>query len=136
MRNNFNDASNGGKDTPNLLVTTQAVFEFYEALLTNFNGNVSLLTPSDGEKKLGDGGFQKLGFKGVPITWDELCTSGYLYFLNTKHMKMVVHSQANLKTTAFVKPENQDARVAQVLFMGNLTCDRCKSFALMTAVTS
>ena len=48
-------------------------------------------------------------------------------------MKLVVHRDANFEVTDFVKPENQDAKVAQILFMGNLTCDRRKSFSKGTA---
>ena len=91
---------------------------------------------AEGVKKLGDAGFQMLGFKGVPIVWDELAPTGTMYFLNLDHMKLVVHSKANFETTEFVKPENQDARVAQILFMGNLTCDRRASFAKLTAKTA
>jgi hypothetical protein len=130
MRTAFNTASVGGKDTPNLIVTTQALFEKYEGLLT-----ATIQTTSEARKKLGDAGFQSLEFKGVPIVWDELAPSGTMYFLNTKHMKLIVHKEANFETTEFVKPENQDARVAQVLVMGNLTCDRRKSFSKLTAKT-
>ncbi len=136
MRTAFNTPTLAGKDHPDLIVTTQARFESYEALLTNFNANVSFATPSNDTKKLGDAGFQTLAFKGVPIVFDELCPSNTMYFLNTNHMKLVVHSDANFKTTDFVKPENQDARVAQILFMGNLTCDRRKSFGVLTTLTS
>ena len=124
MRNLFNTPSLGGKDHPNLIVTTQAIFETYESLLT-----ATVQTLSEGSKKLADGGFQTLEFKGVPVVWDELCNSGVIYFLNLGHMKLVVHRDANFEVTDFVKPENQDAKVAQILFMGNLTCDRRKSFS-------
>jgi hypothetical protein len=127
MRTAFNGASIGGKDTPDLIVTTQALFEKYESLVTP-----TIMMNSDGTKKLADAGFQALQFKGVPIVWDELCPSGTMYFLNTKHMKLVVHKDANFETSDFVKPENQDAKVAQILFMGNLTCDRRKSFYKLT----
>ena len=136
MRTKFNDVTVGGKDTPDLIVTTQARYESYEALLTSYNSVVSVMTRGEDEKKLGDAGYQALGFKGKPVVWDELCPSNTMYFLNTRHMKMVVHSDANFKTTPFVKPENQDAKVAQVLFMGNLVCDRRKSFGKLTNVTS
>jgi hypothetical protein len=136
MRALFNDCSTGGSDTPDLLVTTQAVYQFYEALLTNFNGNVSYFTPSEDQKKLGDAGFQSLGFKGRPLVWDELCTTGYMYMLNTKHFNLTIHSDANFKVTPFIKPENQDARVAQVLFMGNITCDRRKSHGVAYTIAA
>lgn len=131
MRTQYNNASIGGRDTPNLLVTTQTLYEKYEALLTT-----TYQTMAAGTKKLADAGFQVLEFKGKPIVWDELCPTGHVFYLNTNHMKMVVHSKANFDVTDFVKPENQDARVAQILFMGNFTCDRRKSFAGMTAKTA
>lgn len=127
MRTAFNTASVGGKDTPNLIVTTQTLFESYEGLAT---ANIRLDAPA--ALKLNDLGFQTQSFKGVPIVWDEQCPSGTMYFLNTKHMGLVYHKDANFETTDFVKPENQDARVAQILWMGNLTCNRRKSFYKLT----
>lgn len=139
MRTVFNSASLGGKDTPDLIVTTQTLYEAYEAFLTQIgttNVYGSFSTRSEGTKKLGDGGFQALEFKGVPIVWDELCTSGAMYMLNTRHMNLTVHKDANFETTDFEKPEDQDALVAQILFMGNLTTDRRKSHGVLTAKTA
>lgn len=131
MRTAFNTPSLGGKDTPNLIVTTQTLFEKYESFLTS-----TIQMQAEGTKKMADGGFQVLEYKGQPIVWDENCTAGYMYFLNTNHMKLVVHKDANFDVSDFVKPENQDARVAQILFMGNLTCDRRKSFGLLSGKTA
>lgn len=134
MRSAYNSASVGGKDAPTLIVTSQALYESYEALFTNVaisGGGSNFSTMSAGRKQMADGGFQTLEFKGVPIIWDEQCQSDRMYFVNTKHMKLVMHKDANFKTTDFVKPENQDARVAQILVMGNLTCNRRASFALL-----
>lgn len=130
MRAAFNSASLGGRDTPNLIVTSQTLFQVYEGLLT-----ATLQTQTIGTKKLGDAGFQVLEFKGVPIVWDEQCATGSMFFLNTNHMNLSVHKDANFEVTDFVKPENQDARVAQILLMGNLTCDRRKSFSLLSNKT-
>lgn len=141
MRTAYNSASIGGKDTPDLIVMTQTLFEQYEGLFTNVAVTGSnaragdFTTPSLGSKKIADGGFQSLAFKGVPVVWDEQVPSGTVYFLNTKHMSLAVHKDANFETTDFVKPENQDARVAQILWMGNLTCNRRKSFYKLTAKT-
>ena len=133
MRTAFNTASIGGKDTPDIIVMTQTLYQSYEGLLTPTTATGYFPTP--GEKKMGDGGFQSLSFKGVPVVWDELVPSGTVYFLNTQHMNLSVHRDANFETSDFVKPENQDARVAQILFMGNLTCDRRKSFYKLTSKT-
>ena len=138
MRTAYNTASKGGKDTPTLIVTTQTLFESYEGLFTNVaisGGGSHFSTQSAGTKKIVDGGFQAAEFKGVPIVWDEFCQSGRVYFLNTRHMKLVVHKDANFETTDFERPEDQDAKVAQILFMGNLTCNRRSSFALLSAKT-
>ena len=132
LRTGFNDASQGGKDTPNLGVMSQNIFETYEGFLTQVGStNVygSFKTESAGEKMLGDAGIQNLGFKGMPLVWDEYCAVGDCFLLNLKHMDLTVHEDANFDTSDFVKPENQDALVAQILFMGNLTCDRRKSFS-------
>lgn len=104
-------------------------------MLVTTGSNNTVRFNSEGTKKLGDAGFQVLEFKGQPIVWDELCNSGVMYFLNTNHMNLSVHKDANFEVSDFVKPENQDARVAQILFMGNLTCDRRSSFYKLTAKT-
>jgi hypothetical protein len=138
MRTGFNAASVGGQDTPDLIVTTQSLFESYESLGTNVaitNGGSHFITPSMGTKKTMDLGIQSADFKGVPIVWDEQCPSGTMYLLNTKHMKLVTHKDANFETTDYKQPENQDAKVSQILFMGNLTCNRRKSFYKLTAKT-
>lgn len=139
MRTQFNNASIGGKFAPNLIVTTQTLFEKYESFFTQVaisGGGSNFSTPSEGQKRLADGGFTALSFKGAGLTWDESCPTGTMYFLNTKFMKLVVHEDANFETTDFVKPENQDARVAQILWMGNLTCSRRKSLSALRNKTA
>lgn len=134
MRTAFNTPSLGGKDHPNLVVTTQTLYEKYESLATT---TIYMNTaPTMGTRKLLDLGFQVQEYKGQPMVWDENCTSTYMYFLNLNHFKLVVHKDANFKASEFVKPENQDARVAQILFMGNLTCNRRKSFAVLQGKTA
>jgi hypothetical protein len=135
-RTQFNSASIDGQDTPDLIATTQTIYELYEGKLT-YNANyVSFQTRGEGEKLLGDAGFQALGFKGKPVVWDALIPSGYIYFLNLNHMKLVVHRDANFAVTDKLQPVNQDGFVRHILFMGNLTCDRRKSFSVCTSVTS
>lgn len=139
MRTIFNSSSVGGKDTPDLIVTTQTLYEKYESFLTQIgttNVYGSFSTPSQGTKKLGDAGFQALEFKGVPIIWDENATSGAMYFLNTRHMDLTVHKDANFDVSEFTSPEDQDAFLAKILFMGNLTCDRRSSFGLLSNKTA
>ncbi len=130
MRTAMNTPTLGGRDAPDLIVTTQTLYEKYESLLTT-----NYQTQTAGTKELGDAGFKVLEFKGTPIVWDEQVPSGTMYFINTDHLKLVVHKDRNFEVTPFVKPENQDARIAQILFMGNLTTDRRKSHSALRAKT-
>lgn len=131
MRNTMNDCSQQNQsDAPNLILCTQEGIEAYEALLQpqeRFNS-----------AGMADGGFKSLLFKGIPIVWHPYCT-GYgtlaaskMYFLNTKYLELVVHSDADMKTTDFVEPENQDAKVAKLIWMGELVASNCQKQGVLT----
>jgi len=40
------------------------------------------------------------------------------YFINSDGMEFVTDSQTDFITSAFVRPQDQDAKVAQILWMG------------------
>jgi hypothetical protein len=117
MRTLWNNCSNGkgqAGTTPDKIYTTQTVIEAYEAL------HVSLLRYASAKE--GDLGFQGFKYKGATVEYDPYCTSGELHMVNTRHVMLVIHPDANLSLSAggFVKPANQDDFVAQILFMGQL----------------
>jgi hypothetical protein len=64
-----------GNDHPDTLLTTQTLFEKYEALL---QPNLRYT-----DTKTADAGFQNLLFKAAPVMYDVHCTAGVFYFLNT-----------------------------------------------------
>ena len=103
-----------GNDQPTIIITDQTEYEAYEELLeTNIR-----YTDTD----MADGGFQNLLFKGAPVTFDSdtnLATK--MYFLNTKYLQLVAHSDVWFKPTPFVRPTNQDAVFSQLLCYGELT---------------
>ena len=103
-----------GNDQPTIIITTQTLYESYEALLV---GQIRY-TDTD----VADKGFQNLLFKGAPVTFDGACTSGEMMFLNTKYLQLVAHSDVWFKPTPFVRPTNQDAVFSQLLSYGELTC--------------
>lgn len=111
MRTMYNNVTRGS-DKCDIIITDQNDFERYE----------KVLQPQERftDTQMADGGFQNLKFKGAPLTFDLYCTAGYMYFLNSKYLNWYVHQDADFATSDFVKPENQDARVAQVLIMGEL----------------
>lgn len=113
-----------GADQPNFIVTTQTLFEKYESLLQpqlRFSDN-----------KTADGGFQNLVFKGAPVTYDVSCTAGYMYFLNSRYVRLVGHKDKWFTPTPFVRPINQDAKFAQILCYGNLCVSNRKRQGVLT----
>ena len=103
-----------GNDQPTIIFTDQERYEDYEALLqTNLRYTSATVA---------DAGFQNLLFKGAPVTFDDACEANAMYFLNTKYIRLVGHTETWFQPTPFVRPTNQDARFAQILCYGNLTC--------------
>ena len=103
-----------GNDHPDMIMTTQTLFEKYESLLQ------PQLRYTD--TKTADSGFQNLLFKAAPVVYDVDCPSGTVYFLNSKYLTLVGHSGKWFSQTDFVRPENLDARYALIMCYGNLTC--------------
>lgn len=125
MRTVFNSCTvQDQSDKPNLILTTQTIFEYYE----------KLLQPQERfqDSKMADGGFQNLLFKGVPLTWDSYATAGKIYMLNTNYIDLNVHKDADMKFGEFVEPENQDAKVAKCIWMGELSISNCQKQGLIT----
>ena len=127
MTTAYNSAS-VGNDHPDVILTTQTLFEKYE----------SLLTPNlrYADTKTADAGFQNLLFKATPIMYDTACTAGTVYFLNSKYLKLVGHSDKWFSQTDFVRPENMDARYALIMCYGNLVCSNRAKQGKLTAKTA
>jgi hypothetical protein len=117
-----------GNDHPDMILTTQTLFEKYEALLQ------PQLRYTD--TKTADAGFQNLLFKAAPVVYDVHCTAGVVYFLNSKYLTLVGHSGKWFAQTEFVRPENLDARYALIMCYGNLTCRNRAKQGKLTAKTA
>jgi hypothetical protein len=117
-----------GNDHPDMILTTQTLFEKYEALLQ------PQLRYTD--TKTADAGFQNLLFKAAPVVYDVHCTAGVVYFLNSKYLTLVGHSGKWFAQTDFVRPENLDARYALIMCYGNLTCRNRAKQGKLTAKTA
>ena len=117
-----------GNDHPDLLLTTQTLFEKYEALL---QPNLRYT-----DTKTADAGFQNLLFKAAPVMYDVHCTSGVFYMLNTKYLTLVGHSGKWFSQTSFISPEDVDARYALIMCYGNLTVRNRAKQGKLTAKTA
>ena len=95
------------------------------------------------DRGLADLGFDNVAFKGVPVVWDAFMdsddtanspyagsnTTGHgpaddehrIYFLNLNYLNFVIGEGKEFMTTDFMRPENQDAEVANVILYCNMT---------------
>ena len=117
-----------GNDHPDTLLTTQTLFEKYEALL---QPNLRYT-----DTKTADAGFQNLLFKAAPVMYDTGCTAGTFFFLNSKYLTLVGHSDKWFSQTAFISPEDTDARYALIMCYGNLTVRNRAKQGKLTAKTA
>lgn len=110
MRTMYNNASRGNEH-PDLGLTTQSIFEAFEASQVPNQRFV--------DEKIANAGFEALKFKGMVLGYDEQCSSGAMFFLNSAYLDFVYDKDTWFETTEFVRPNDQDARSSQILVMGN-----------------
>ena len=128
----YNYLSRGSGGSPDLFVMDQVSFETYEnALGTKMRYS---------NTKMGDMGFDTVKLRGATCIWDEVVpdiytgtaaiTVGTCFGLNTNFYKLVIDSETDIITTPFVEPENQTAKTAKILFMGNATVSNMRKIGV------
>jgi hypothetical protein len=102
-----------GNNQPDFEITTVDLWEKYEALLQ----------PQQrfSDDNTAAAGFSNLLHKRATVVWDEYAPVKQWFFLNSKNVMLVAHSEKWFKMGRFVQPEDKDARYALVLSYGNLT---------------
>lgn len=131
-KNNANEGSGGARVS--LIVSDQTLYEKYHSLLT---ATYTMNMPVSKEgSRLGDGGFTGVEFEGIPVRYDEQCTSGAMYFLNTENLKIGVHKDANFKVIKKAEPTDQHLYVSHIVWAGNTVVDRRASLSKLTGKTA
>ena len=107
-----------GNDKPDLIVSSNDYFTFYEESLTDLKRYTD---DTDAQ-----GGFISLKYKTADVIFDGGTegggiTSAHMYFLNTRYLKLVAHRDANMTTMDEKTSVNQDAVIIPILWQGNLT---------------
>jgi len=102
-----------GNDAPDLVITTQALFEHYEASLE------PQLRFTSNDKA--DAKFTNIEFKGRSVFFDADCPAGTTYFLNTKYLGVKGHKDVWWTPTGFRTLPDVDARWSNILAYGNMT---------------
>lgn len=105
-----------GNDKPDLIVFSHDYYSFYEGSLQSNQRYMK----SDSASL----GFEELMYKSAAVIFDDNSNFGTTaangYFLNTKYLYMVQHSEAQWTQDDDKKPINQDAVVVPLYWMGQL----------------
>jgi len=123
LKRMYNWCSRGSGGSPDLAVLDQVSYEIYESAMGQRQRYMNTA--------MADMGFDNIKLRGATCIWDEVVpdiytgtaaiTVGTAFFLNTNFYKLVIDSETDIITTPFVEPENQTAKTAKILFMGNAT---------------
>ncbi len=116
--------SRGPGGGPDLHLVDENVYTMYETALAVSHRNTSYQSA--------DIPFDNIAFHKKPVVHDEYVpnaqagteaqstTAGSWYMLNMQFMKLKAHRATNFAPTSFKTPENQDAKVAQILWLGGI----------------
>lgn len=120
MENMYNTIGAKGQsvsNTPDMLVTTQTVYETYvEECFELLNIQIT-------DKKLADLGFGDMSFKQKPLTWSPACPSGKMYFINFATLFLLYDPTRWFMMTDWKDiPDQIEDRVAQILCALQLIC--------------
>lgn len=126
MNNLYNTLKNK-KSNVDTIITTQAVYELYEA---EVDVDVRYNTVGTANR-----GFKSIEFKGVPLQFDPDCASGTLYMLNSENNFFMIDTEGNFDVEDFMTPTNQKVSIAKVTFRGNFVCNNRRANGKMTSIS-
>ena len=127
MRTAFMNAEEGSI-RPNVIVTTDTIYRYYEGSLTPQVRFEDL--------RVGDLSFSALRFKQAPIFHDPRTPSGTMLFMNTEYLYVAYLPGAMFDISPMERGTNQDAFVAPVLFEGQLVCSARKYQNKITGISA
>ena len=111
-----------------LILSDRTSYEAYESVL------VPAVRITD--TKMGDLGFSNLKYKEATWTFDMNAISGYIFLLNSGSLELIQHKNRLFTMSEWVKPSDQDLKVAQVFWAGELTTNNRRKHGLLTGVTA
>jgi len=124
LRKLFTQCAKGPGGPPDVHIVDLGTFDLYETCLAASHRN------PDYQKA--DIPFESVLFKGKPVVPDEFVpdvfsgtvaiTKGTWFALNTQFLGVTFDNDHNFAPGPFIRPDNQDARTAQVLWYGTHWC--------------
>ncbi len=132
----YNNCSKGPGGPPDLILTDQNTFQMWRAA---YYDKYRHTAETDNNYP-----FANFKFNRAVVTWDEFVpdvynnsttiTNGTAFFLNTKFMKVIYDKESNFVNSPFQKPVNQDAKVAHIMWMGNVAIDNRRKLGVWTKI--
>lgn len=117
-----------GKSTPDLIVTTPALYGEFEASLVAQQRFTSA--------KLADAGFEALKFHGADVIFDENCPANRMYFLNTDAICFNFHRDQMFKVGKMEKLFGQEKYAWPVTAMCNFSVRSRRDLGVLVVGTS
>tara|TARA_R110002167_G_scaffold61151_7_gene172503 strand:+ start:730 stop:1662 length:933 start_codon:yes stop_codon:yes gene_type:complete len=114
---------------PRVIFTSPTVYELYNADQQSQKRYTNTMVM--------DAGFLNVTFNEVPLIFDNRCTAGAMYFLDPRHLKWCVHSEADftMDSAGFQTPIGQDVSMTKILFMGQTTVNNRRRLGYLTSIT-
>lgn len=115
-------------DQPTVIMATRA----------NYNRYYAALQPQQRfmDAETAKGGFSSLMFNGVPFIADSHCPTSNIMLINEKYLHLFVHKDEDMRFEPFIKPINQNVRVAKIYWMGALGSSNNRLHGKLSAVAS
>ncbi len=141
VENIYNSCGKGPGGPPNIILCDQKTYELFTFALWNRGGS-----RHDNATTL-EFPFEHIKWRNAVVTWDEFVpdvqndtiaiTKGTMYFLNTQFFRIKYDSASNFTNTEFRSPPNQpNARVAHILWMGNVCVNNRRKHGVMYNITT
>lgn len=129
MRTVWRTASVGNQH-PDFTITEGVLWDAYEALL---QPNVRYE-----DELMANAGFTTLRWKGRPLVYDEQCPTGYMFFINSKYLKLRPHSSMakSFRAEPIQQPTDQLVRIAKVWWMAQLTTNNRRMHGFLSGKTA
>ena len=118
-----------GRTMPDLYLLSKEAFRGLKAELETVERGESNF------KERKSWGLIDISINGMDGVYDEVCTSGHAYMLNTDYLQLTVHSQYNFKPIPAQRPDDQAAFVQHIRVGLQLTTDRPASHGVISGIT-
>ena len=122
----YNSVHNN-QSPPNLILTTQTIFEAYEEFALDISQIIK-----DETTRLADLGFEVLRFKGKPLIWSPNVDANVVKMINTDYVEVVYDPEYWFMMTEFKPIPLQPERIAHIISTVTLVSSQLRRHGALT----